>query len=212
VTTRDDPDRLAILVHEVRSPVAALAAIGDATASDGLAPAELRELVALSLAACRVIERLVSDAAMASVRLEEVDASRLVREAVASATIGGARVRAVVAPELPRIRVDPLRVRQALDNLVSNALVHGSVDDEVVVRAAVGSGEVLLSVTDAGEGIRVEDQPRIFDSGVRLDAGGSGAGLGLAIARAIAEAHGGTLGVESTPGKGATFTIALPVA
>ncbi len=70
---------------------------------------------------------------------------------------------------------------------------------------------VLLSSTDRGPGIPIGEQERIFEPGVRLDRERSGSGLGLAIARAIAESHGGTLTVESVPGEGATFTIALPV-
>ena len=204
-----ETERLAILVHEVRSPVAALRAIADAAEPDD---AELRVLVTLAIAACRGIARVVRDATLASVELEDVDPGRLVHEVAASAALAGARVRAVAASGLPQLRADPLRLRQALDNLVSNALIHARVDDEVVVSAEVAGGLVRLSVTDAGEGIALEDQSRIFEAGARLDDEGPGAGLGLAVARAIAEAHGGTVTVESTPVRGSTFTIALPVA
>ncbi|MGH3077164.1 MAG: sensor histidine kinase [Gaiellaceae bacterium] len=203
-----DRDRLAILVHEVRSPVAALQALAEAAEPDD---PELRTLVELATAACRGIERLLHDAATASLEVEDVDAGRLVRETVATAALGGASVRAIVSRELPRIRADPLRLRQALDNLVSNALVHAPAGDEVVVRAALDDGRVLLSVSDTGEGIRLDDQSRIFEPGVRLEESGPGYGLGLAITRAIVEAHGGTLSVESEPGAGSTFTIALPI-
>ncbi len=70
---------------------------------------------------------------------------------------------------------------------------------------------MLLSVADHGPGIPFDEQERIFEAGVRLDSGQPGSGLGLAVARAIAEAHGGTLTIDSVPGEGATFTIALPV-
>ena len=205
-----ETERLAILVHEVRSPVAALRGIADAAEPDD---AELPLLVALATAACRGIARIVRDAAPASVELEDVDPGRLVHEVAASAALAGARVRAVAPSGLPGLRADPVRLRQALDNLVSNALVHASpVDADVVVSADVAGGVVRLSVTDAGEGIGIEDQSRIFEAGARLDDDRPGTGLGLAVARAIAEAHGGTVTVESTPGRGSTFTIALPVA
>jgi signal transduction histidine kinase len=80
----------------------------------------------------------------------------------------------------------------------------------VVSASSRDDGGVLLSVTDSGDGIAVADQRRIFDAGVRLNLDRPGAGLGLAVARAIAEAHGGTLTVESAPGEGATFTLTLP--
>jgi signal transduction histidine kinase len=210
VTTLGNPDRLAILVHEVRSPVAALSAIAGAYGAADLERPARQELVALVVAACRAIERLVSDVAIASVRLEEVDLGRLIFDVAAAAAVGGARVRAEMATGLPRLRADPLRLRQALDNLVSNALVHAPGGDAVVVRAVAEGGGVVLSVTDAGPGVTAADQETIFDPGTRLDARRPGAGLGLAVARAIAEAHGGTLTVTSTPGQGATFTIALP--
>jgi signal transduction histidine kinase len=212
VTRPDDlaADRLAVLVHEVRSPVAALSTIAEAAHADDPGLARLVELAA---AACRSIRRLLHDAAAASVELEDVDAGALVREVVATAELRGARVRALIQDGLPQLRADPLRLRQALDNLVSNALVHASRSDEVVVAAALDDddGRLLLSVSDRGDGIPPGEQARIFERGVRLDDARPGSGLGLAIAKAIAEAHGGTLSVESEPGTGSTFTLALPV-
>lgn len=210
--TGPDRDRLAIVVHEVRSSVAALAAIAETYRDNRLETTARRPLIELAIAACRGIERLVTDAALASVRLENVDIGRLVDEAVAAAVLGGGNVRAEVDVGLPSLRADPLRLRQALDNLVSNALRHaGSTTPEVIVRARRGDGAVLLSVADTGLGVPPDEQERIFEAGVRLSGGRSGSGLGLAVARAIVEAHGGTLSVESAPERGATFTIALLV-
>ena len=210
MTRPDDlaADRLAVLAHEARSPVAALVTIAEAARADD---PELVRLVELATAACRTIERLVRDAAAASVELEDVDPGALVREVAATAELRGARVRAAVQAGLPQLRADPLRLRQALDNLVANALVHAPRGDEVVAAAVLDDDRVLLSVADRGEGIPYRDQPRIFEPGVRLDDTRPGSGLGLAIAKAIAEAHGGTLSVESEPGRGSIFTIALPV-
>ncbi len=204
-------DRLALLAHEVRSPVAALAAISELAGQDRLDERSMRELLRLVVAACLGIERVVGDAALGSVRLEEVDVGQLVADAVASAALGGARIRAVIASDLGRIEVDPIRLRQALDNLIVNASTHAGSNAEVVVHAAAEQDSVRLSVSDRGRGIALEDQSRILEPGVRLDTRGPGAGLGLSIVRTIAEAHNGTLSVESTPGQGATFTIALPV-
>jgi two-component system sensor histidine kinase BaeS len=201
-----------VLVHEVRSPVAALVAVSEALAADGLEIDERRELAALAVAACRSIDRVVTDLAPTSVRFEAVDAGRLVRESVAAAAIAGESVRAEVMPGLPAISADPVRLRQALDNLVENALVHGGRHGDVVVRATLEGGDVALVVEDSGPGIRAEDHARIFEAGVRLATERPGTGLGLAIARGVAGAHGGTLDVGSTPGGGATFTLRIPVA
>ena len=206
-----DRDRLAILVHEVRSSVAALAAIAETYPQVRDDVAASRPLVELALAASRGIERVVTDAAVTSVRPEQVDTGRLVQETVAAAVLGGGNVRAEIATGLPLLEADPLRLRQALDNLVSNAVVHSGSTDEVVVRARRADRSILLSVVDTGAGVSLVEQERIFETGVRLDRGRPGWGIGLAVARAIAEAHGGTLTVESAPGEGATFTIALPV-
>jgi two-component system sensor histidine kinase BaeS len=211
MTPATGADRLAVLVHEVRSPVAALSAIAEAFADEELERPARLELLRLAIAACSGIERVVLDAALASVHLERVDVGALVRQVVATATLAGARVQTEVAPDLPRIMADPLRLRQALDNLMTNALTHAGSGGDVVVSGGLSETLVLVSVSDSGAGVPLADQERIFEAGVRLDAGRAGSGLGLVIARAIAEAHGGRLTVRSTPGEGATFTIALPV-
>jgi len=206
-----DRNRLAILVHEVRSSVAALAAIAETYPQVRDDVAASRPLVELALAAARGIERVVTDAAVASVRREQVDIARLVEETVAAAVLGGGNVRAEIVTGLPLLEADPLRLRQALDNLVSNALVHSGSTAEVVVRGRQTKTSILLSVVDSGTGVPLADQERIFHTGVRLDGERPGSGIGLAVTRAIAEAHGGTLTLESAPDRGAAFTIALPL-
>jgi signal transduction histidine kinase len=201
--------RIAVLVHEVRSPTAALAAIADALAQD-LDEDSLRELVGLALAACRGIERVVSDAALVPLRLEEVDLAELARDAVAGAALGGARIRAVVDESVPLVQGDAVRLRQALDNLIVNAVTHGAGPAEVVVTVRVVGGAVAVSVADSGSGISATDHARIFEPGVRLGGRRQGSGLGLMVVRAVAEAHGGTVQVESTPA-GAVFVLTLPV-
>jgi signal transduction histidine kinase len=207
-----DRDRLAILVHEVRSSVAALVAISETYAHVRHDAGAHRPLVELALSAARAIERLVNDATLASVRPEEVDVGRVVEESVAAAVLAGGDVRAEVAADLPSIQADPVRLRQALDNLVANALVHSGSAEEVVVRARQEEGSILLSVVDAGTGVPFAEQERIFQPGVRLDGERPGSGIGLAVARAVAEAHDGSLTLDSTAGRGATFTLRIPVA
>ncbi|HEU5489735.1 MAG TPA: HAMP domain-containing sensor histidine kinase [Gaiellaceae bacterium] len=203
-----DNDRLAVLVHEVRSPVAALAGVAETAAESRGESEALPTLVRLALAACRAIERIVMDVAVASVRVEPVDVSALVRDAVA-AQGRGADV-ALVVDEGLSVEGDAVRLRQVVDNLIANALVHGGAS-EVAVHASRSEGAVHVAVSDAGPGIATEHLAGIFDAGVRLDADAPGSGLGLALSRAIAEAHGGSLTARSAPGEGATFTLALPV-
>ena len=210
VTGRAAFDRLAVLTHEVRSPVAALAGIAHVYGDGSVDSSQRRSLVGLAIAACRGIERVVTDAAVSSTRLEEVDLSRIAQEAAAAAALLGAPVRVVVGGPA-RVRADPVRLRQVLDNLLSNAVqVSTEADELVAVVVEQDAGEFRVSVSDLGPGIAREDHERIFEPGVRLADDRPGSGLGLALGRAIAAAHGGTLTVTSEPGAGATFTLSLP--
>lgn len=204
-------DRLALLAHELRSPVAALVAIAATIAQDGqtLEAATRRRLLELALAAGRDVERIVLDVSPVSLRLQQVDAARLVRDVVTSTRLGGASIRADAEGTVPEVRADPVRLRQALANLIENALAHSPAGVDVVVSARERENGVELAVADKGEGIDRKRHDAVFESGIRF-ADRPGQGLGLAIARTIAEAHGGRLEVEAAPGRGATFRLVLP--
>jgi signal transduction histidine kinase len=152
-----------------------------------------------------------------SYRFTDVDLSSIVADAVGTASVGQdeVRVRADVADTLPHVRGDAERLRQVLSNLIDNAVKYSPSGDEVAVRARREDGRVLIEVSDNGPGIPADQQRLIFEKFGRADvAGGSkpGTGLGLFIARSIAEAHGGTLDVQSKPSAGTTFVLSLPVA
>ncbi|MFJ6695278.1 ATP-binding protein [Streptomyces sp. NPDC091272] len=121
-------------------------------------------------------------------------------------------------PALPELSADPVRVRQAVGNLVSNAVRHTPRGGRVTLRARLRAAgdEVQVDVTDTGAGIPPEDLPHVFDRFWRAEKSRSrrtgGSGLGLAIVRKLIEAHGGTASATSTPGKGSVFTLRLPVA
>jgi two-component system sensor histidine kinase BaeS len=211
VTSNLDTDRLAVLVHEVRSPVAALSAIAGTFADGELDTVARRELVRLAGLAARAVERIVADAAVASIHLESMDPVALVRDVVMAARLRGARIALAAAPESPlSIDLDPARLRQALDNLITNAVVHGGHGVEISLAVRVAK-TLQIDVADNGPGIPPDALDRIFDAGERLDPATPGTGLGLALARSIAEGHGGTLAVVSALGAGTTFTISLPV-
>jgi two-component system sensor histidine kinase BaeS len=198
---------LAVLAHELRSPVAALAAIAEAyPAAD---EARRRRLLELAGAAVASLERLLVDAAPASLRLEHLDAGRLTVGAAEIATLGGALVVAEAEEGLV-VDGDPDRLRQALDNLIANAIGHSPAGGTVTVTAQRRGGSVVIAVADEGDGIASEDLARVFEPGVRLTAARPGSGLGLAVVRTIAQAHGGEVEVESSPGQGATFRLVLP--
>ncbi len=113
-----------------------------------------------------------------------------------------------------RLRHDPLRVRQVLDNLLTNAAVHTPPGTKVSLEVSVESGTAEVRITDSGPGIPADDQERVFDRFYRVDKARSrdrgGSGLGLAVARSLVRAHGGTIDLTSGPGA-TTFTVRLPL-
>ena len=196
-----------MLAHEVRSPVAALAAIAEAYPTADAATKQ--RLLDLATAAVENLERLFADIAPASLRLERLDAGLLVIEAVETAALSVPHPVVAVEEGLV-VDGDPVRLRQALDNLIANAVGHSPPGGTVTVTAGREGGSVVIAVADTGDGIASDDLARVFEPGVRLTAARPGSGIGLTIVRAIAQAHGGEVEVDSSPGQGTTFRLVLP--
>ncbi len=115
--------------------------------------------------------------------------------------------------DLPKVMADPERIQQALSNLIGNAIKFSSEGSNIVVDTRRQGDDVIISVRDSGRGIASDHLPRVFDrywQSSRTDR--QGAGLGLAIAKGIVEAHGGRIWIESSPGQGTTASFTLPVA
>jgi len=218
-------DFVSLVSHELRSPMAAV--IGAARTLQErwrvLAPDQREAFLALIADETNRLADLIGDvlntsqieAGTFSYSFTDVDLGRLVEDAVAMAAIGQdeVRVTASVSQSLPAIRGDRERLRQVLANLIENAIKYSLSGDEVDVRAQPVDGKVRISVADHGPGIPYDQQRLIFEKFGRADIpGGSkpGTGLGLFIARSIAEAHGGTIDVRSSPDAGSTFTLTLP--
>jgi len=123
----------------------------------------------------------------------------------------GIKLTRELPPDLPMVMADPVRAPLVLENLLSNALKYTSAGGEVLVSAEIDPEWVRITVRDTGTGIPAEDLPRIFERFYRGSREGEpeGAGLGLAIAKEIVEAHGGTLEVQSQVGKGSVFSFTL---
>lgn len=189
------PEGLGVLAHELRAPVAALAALAAGVVD--APPALRRRACALALDAVRDIERLLADPALLAYERAAVDVADLV---AATAAAGGERVVTTVAPGLV-VEGDATRLRQALANLVANGLRHGAT---VSIRAERAGEGVAIVVADDGPGVADGIDP--FARGV---SGAGSTGLGLWLARTVAEAHGGTV-VHVPTASGATFRLALP--
>jgi signal transduction histidine kinase len=219
-------DFVSLVSHELRSPMAAV--IGAARTLRGrwreLAPEQRDSFLALIADETSRLAALVGDvldtsrieAGTFSFTFGEVDLGDLVEESVEAARIGQdeVEVRALVARPLPPVRGDSARLRQVLANLIDNAVKYSPAGERVEVTAAAEDGLVRVAVRDNGPGVAREHQKLVFEKFGRAHADRTakpGTGLGLFIARSIAEAHGGSLEVRSAPQQGATFTLSLPV-
>ncbi len=127
----------------------------------------------------------------------------------------GFKVEVSVAPDLPEVAMDADAVGQALANLIDNAIKYSADDRALTVDARVVDGRLVIAVTDRGLGIAPEEHAKIFEKFYRVGRsdtqGRRGSGVGLALVRHIAEAHGGDVTVESAPGEGSRFSLRLPL-
>lgn len=141
-------------------------------------------------------------------RPAQVDLAALVRETARVLSPGGAAIR-VEGPEAMLVEVDPAAVRQALENLVSNALRYSPPGEPVELGLARDGSRVVVTVRDHGPGIAVDVLPRLFQRFTR-GRDSAGLGIGLYLARKLVEAHGGSLEAVAPDGRGACFRVTLP--
>jgi len=129
--------------------------------------------------------------------------------------IKGIQLRKNISPDLPKVQCDFQQIQQALLNLIynaSDAMLDGGTLTITTQRKAGSERFLDVKVSDTGCGITEEDKEKIFDPFFTTKAEGKGVGLGLSVVYGIITRHNGTIGVESKPGKGSTFTVSLPVA
>jgi signal transduction histidine kinase len=202
--------------HELRTPITIIRGHLDVMGDD---PTERRETVELVADELDRMGRLVNDLLLLAkasrpdfLQPEPVDLDDLTRELFAKISALAERDWRLANVGSGRIVADRQRLTQALMNLSQNAVTHTQAGDAVELGSELRNGSVRLWVKDTGPGVPEHEQARIFERFVRLDRVpvGEGAGLGLAITRAVAEAHGGRVEVDSRPGDGARFTVIIP--
>jgi signal transduction histidine kinase len=221
-------DLIAAVSHDLRTPLASTRALIEAVA-DGVVedPEKQARYLASARSELEKLGRLVDDlfelsridAGALRLNLEEASLRDLISDTLSGfrhqAERKGVSLVGEVSDGVDPVLANPPRLQRVLYNLVSNALRHTPADGTIVLRAEPGEGMVRVEVSDTGEGIVPEDLSRVFErsfrgerSRTRIEAG-DGAGLGLAIARGLIEAHGGEMSVESQPGEGARFYFTL---
>ncbi len=213
-----------IVAHDFRRPLMAIRGFAELVAEEPDLPAETRlefmrtvinETDHLALLANDTLLITQIETGQLSYNFREVDVGPFLLEAVPLG-LADHSVLMDVPPAFPRIWADPDRLRQVLNNLVSNAIKYSNAGSSVVVRVRErGTQHIVVEVVDHGLGIPPEQVGKLFQKFARVRTDDhlkvSGTGLGLYISRLIVEGHGGQIWVESELGKGSTFGLALPV-
>jgi two-component system sensor histidine kinase SenX3 len=221
-------DFIANVSHELKTPLGAMAVLGETIASQRDDPVVLARLADRLGSEARRLSQLIGDILDLSqaeghdrpqspVDLTDV-VSNVIGEIASQAELEDVALDPSPPPEVAMIRGDRRQLHTMLTNLIENAIRHGRPAEgrhTVSIRTRVDTDSVTVEVADHGPGIPEAHLSRIFERFYRVDKGRSrdsgGTGLGLSIARHIARNHGGDITVESTVGRGTTFTVALPI-
>ncbi len=221
---------LATMSHELRTPLNAVIGLTDLLLIEGADPLTKKQTKYLEgvLQSGRHLLAMVNDvldlakieAGKHDLELEQIATQDAIEEAVSLlqplAATRGVGLAATVDATTPELRADPIRFRQILYNLISNAVKFTDRDGHVKVSAAADSRGVAIRVADTGIGIAPEDMTRLFRAfeQLKLPSGDrpGGTGLGLALTKRLVDMHGGTIEVTSKLGAGTIFTVRLPVA
>lgn len=212
--------------HELRTPVALIRAEAEVALGRERTEPEyrsaLQHVLNESERMTRMLEQLLSlvraDSGSETIQRADLDVAVLAREAVDTwqkiAASHGLRLSGAIPAAPVFVAGDGLALRRVLDILLDNSVKYSAAPGEITLTVDSAPGRVLLRVRDNGPGLPLNEQDKIFERFYRVDKARSremgGAGLGLSIARVIVLQHGGTITVESAPGRGAEFSVALP--
>jgi len=216
---RQRRDLLADVAHELRTPLAVIRGRVEGM-RDGLYEADGEHLELIERETdvmARLLEdlQLLSNAEAGALRLhrERLEPRELVETAAdvfaTPAGEGGLELTTEVGTGLPSLDVDRVRIGEVLANLLANAVRHTPSGGTVTLEASMNPQGVAFAVTDTGEGIPADELAHVFDRFAKSPES-RGAGLGLAIAKSLVQAHGGTISARSEPGRGTTIRFVLP--
>jgi signal transduction histidine kinase len=222
---------LGTVAHDLKNPLGVILGraemlsemVGDGASSVDSVKAQIAHIRTAAQRVGEFIESLMADA-MAdaldiTIRPEPVDLVALLRDLVEATQPLAARKRQTItftAPAALELMCDSDRIREAIDNVLSNAIKYSPIGGRIDVAAECGDQSAIIRITDRGPGLSAEDLARLFGRFQRLSAkptgGESSTGLGLSIVKRIVDLHGGTVGAETTGPSGTTFKIVIPSA
>ena len=222
---------VSMVSHDLRTPMATIAGFADTlrTSWDALDDERKKKMLQRISEKANHLSHLVEnvlqvgqiESGKLSYDLRSLDVRDVIRKVVReSGDRGGlereSRVTATIPEELPHVLADELRQWQIITNLVSNAMKYSPKASPVEVRVTAENDEVVVSVRDEGDGIPETDMDKLFQKFTRLqdpsDDSTKGTGLGLYICKAMIEAQGGRIWVDTSPGQGSTFSYTVPIA
>jgi PAS domain S-box-containing protein len=222
-------DFIATMSHEFRTPLTSINMSVDILNQEILGPLNerQRELITSTKEDCYRLTKLARELLQLSklesgkieLKNEELDVAGVIKFSLQPLQLQfaerGIHLAVDAEPDLPRIVADEQQISWVISNLVTNALKHTDAGGRVSIRARTDQNAILIDVEDTGHGIAPENLEKIFDKFVQVkhtsDQTPGSVGLGLAIAKEIVELYGGKIWVESTVGKGSTFSFALPL-
>jgi signal transduction histidine kinase len=216
---------LGLVAHDLRNPLNLIVTTADLLLEENIEPARRRELLEITVRAGKQMNRLIGDlldtvrlqAGKFSLDLEDVPVATIFRQTVETlrpaAEKRGVRFDTIPPDDGVVVRADPLRVSQLVGNVVGNAIKFTPPNGSVTLKAEPNGKQVVIEVTDTGPGIGPDEIPHLFDNFWQARRNDHrGVGLGLAIAKGVVEAHGGSIWVKSAVGVGSTFFFTLPKA
>jgi PAS domain S-box-containing protein len=228
VTERKQMDKMkdefiGLVSHELRTPLTVITGSLHTATFEGLPPEEVRELIQNAIEGADQLATILEN--MLELSRHQAGRLKLNVEPVSIAGVTGTVIKKLkgqrvsqefsvdIPKYLPPVEADPVRVERVLYNLLENATKYSPEGSRVTVSAREDGDLVITAVTDQGPGIAPEDQPKIFEQFQQLENTSRpirGAGLGLVVCKRLVEAQGGWIKVDSVPGRGSTFSFALP--
>jgi two-component system, NtrC family, sensor kinase len=209
------------VAHELNNPINNIiltidSLTGSRKVTDERRRTMLEDILTQAVRASGIVKNLLDFSRSETALIEDLDIARILRETIQISenqiTVSNINLHVDLATDLSKIKGNRQALQQVFINLLTNAVHAMPGGGELRIRACAGKDrKILITIQDTGSGIAEEHLPLIFDPFFTTKEVGQGTGLGLSVTHGIIKKHGGWITVDSTPGKGSTFTITLPI-